>query len=81
MEYPEWIERERRIRTRILLDWPEARDDGVFRICQSCGEICLCSEKTCPNCNVAEITKERIDLAELLSGSRIRCQYRFENLP
>ena len=80
MEYKTWIERERRFRIKILQDWPEARDLEIYRVCQSCGEICLCSERECPNCMSTEIVKTQLDDEELLSGKRIRCKMRFERM-
>lgn len=80
MEYDLWIERERRFRVKILQDWPEARDEGIYRVCQSCGEICLCSEAECPNCMSTEIEKTQLDVEELLNGKRIRCRLRFEKM-
>jgi uncharacterized OB-fold protein len=80
MRYDDWIERERRFRIKILRDWPEARDEGIYRVCQSCGEICLFSEDTCPNCMSTNITKEQLAVEELLGGQRIRCWSRFETI-
>ena len=80
MDYGLWIERERRIRIRLLQDWPEARIEGIYRVCQSCGEICLCQEDTCPNCRSDVISKEVLDEKELLDGNRIRCLKRYQNL-
>lgn len=80
MEYEGWIDGERRFRIKILRDWPEARDDGIYRVCQECGEICICAELRCPNCDSTTIRKEKLDVSELLSGRRIRCRKRFENL-
>jgi RNA polymerase subunit RPABC4/transcription elongation factor Spt4 len=80
MKYRDWIERENRFRIKILRDWPEARDNGLYRICQACGEICLCSEAACPNCGSANIVKVKLELAALLDGSRIRCKKRYQSL-
>jgi Fe-S cluster biogenesis protein NfuA len=78
LEYEEWIERERRVRTRILMSSPVIAKDGLCRTCQDCGEILLCHEGTCPNCNSGRITSQRID--DALDAARIRCRFRFEHL-
>ena len=80
MNYQDWIERERRLRIRILNDWPEARDQGLYRVCQDCGEICLCAEMRCPNCDSDRIEKRKLALPVLMEGKYIRCKMRYENL-
>jgi len=80
MEYQDWIERERNFRISLLRDWPEARHQGLYRVCQDCGEICLCAELKCPNCDSDLIQKVKLDVTELLDGKRIRCLHRYLNL-
>lgn len=79
MDYPSWIERERRIRLKILEISPAIRSSRIYRVCRECNEICLCHEERCPNCNSPDI-----DVVELGSGvdvgTRIRCRHRFFNL-
>jgi len=72
--------RERRLRIKILGDWPEARDQGLYRVCQDCGEICLCSEMRCPNCDSGNIEKIWLDPSTLADGKYMRCKLRYENL-
>lgn len=74
MDYQEWITRERRYRIKLLRDWPEARNEGVYRICQSCEEICLCAEEICPNCGGSEINNEKRTPEFIYEGTRIRCK-------
>ena len=80
MNYDEWIERERKTRVSILLGSPLIQKTGLYRVCRGCGEICLCHEETCPNCNAGNITEEKIDKDVVISGKRIRCSFRYENL-
>lgn len=80
MDYQDWIERERRYRIRLLRDWPEARDLGLFRVCQVCDEICLCAEELCPNCGSPQIQKVRLNLNRLFDGKQIRCEKRYKTL-
>jgi uncharacterized OB-fold protein len=82
MNYEDWIDRERRVRTKILGSSPEIRKNGVYRLCADCGEICLCYEEICPNCNCGRITMKQLSdtSAEVLSGKRIRCRYRYDRL-
>jgi len=82
MDYDEWIERERRMRISLLKDSPVIKEKSIYRICQDCGEICLCHEETCPNCNSIRIIQDMLhdkDI-EVLIGKRIRCKFRFEHL-
>ena len=65
MDYVDWIMRESKIRIKILLDSPVIRKTGFYRICRDCGEICLCHEKACPNCNKKNISQEKFDKEEL----------------
>jgi uncharacterized OB-fold protein len=82
VDYDEWVDRERRIRVKLLTSSPIIRETGLYRVCQDCGEICLCHEEPCPNCNSDHIAQEKLqDIErEILSGKRIRCRYRFEHL-
>jgi len=80
MDYQDWIERERRFRIKLLNDWPEARDEGIYRVCQSCKEICLCSEEICPNCGGLDITKVKQNQEFILGSTNIRCKMRYEAL-
>ena len=80
MEYQEWIARERRYRIKLLQDWPEARYEGIYRVCQSCEEVCLCAEITCPNCGGSDICKEKQSPVFLLDSTRIRCKKRYQTL-
>lgn len=80
MDYQVWIARERRYRIKLLRDWPEARDEGIYRVCQTCDEICLCAEATCPNCGSTEIDKMKLGPTHLLDASRIRCKKRYRAL-
>ena len=77
MKYQDWIKRERRLRIKILRDWPEARDEGIYRVCQDCGEICLCSEMKCPNCESGNIEKRELPKSRLMDGKLIRCKKRY----
>lgn len=78
LEYEEWIERERRVRARILMSSPVIAKEGLYRTCRDCGEILLCHEEECPNCNSERITSRKID--DALNAARIRCRFRFEHL-
>lgn len=82
MNYEEWIGRERRIRTKLLAGSPVILEKRLYPVCQNCGEICLCHEETCPNCNSSNIAQEKLNNieTEVLSGKRIRCAFRFERL-
>lgn len=79
-EYAIWIERERRIRCKILQTSLAARERGLYRICDDCAEVCLCHEERCPNCNSPKILQTRILDAETDLGHRIRCMFRFKSL-
>ncbi len=80
MDYPEWIERERKIRSVFLKVAPTIKGKKTYRVCQNCGEICLCHEEACPNCNSVNICAAKIDNAGILPEERIRLKYRFEKL-
>jgi hypothetical protein len=81
MDYDVWIERERRIRVKILNSSPIIQKEHKYRVCKSCGEICLCHEESCPNCNSTFITNQRLEIRDGFNiASKIRCQYRFNYL-
>ncbi len=82
MDYQIWIDRERRIRTKLLTGLPVIWEKRLYRVYQMRGEICLCHEDSCPNCNSTIIVQIKIDdiEKEVLSGKRIRCRFRFQNL-
>ena len=58
----------------------EIREQRVYRICQDCGEVCLCGEIICPNCDSGRIEKERFAPGPMDLAGRIRCRHRFLNL-
>ena len=80
MSYDDWINRERRIRTKILKDSPMIRQTGIYRVCGKCGEVCLCHEMNCPNCYCAIINEEGIIDLDKEVECRIRCLFRFQHL-
>lgn len=82
MNYQAWIERERRIRAKLLTELPVIWEKRLYRVCQTCEEICLCHENNCPNCNSSSIVQVKLNdiEREVLSGKRIRCRFRFDNL-
>ncbi len=80
MDYGSWTRRERRIRLKILKDSPTVREMAVYRVCKDCGEICLCHEQTCPNCNGTQILEKYLPDTKVQLKERIRCRFRFDNL-
>ena len=82
MDYEAWIGRERKIRSTLLMNVPEIKNNSICRVCKDCGEICLCHEINCPNCGGREIGDQQFNDVEkeVLSGRRIRCQFRFKNI-
>jgi hypothetical protein len=82
MDYGRWIARERKVRIKILLSSPQIRDTGVCRVCARCGELCLCHQETCPNCNSDAIGSKRLDggRIEELAAERVRLRFRFKML-
>jgi hypothetical protein len=82
MQYDRWLKRQQQFRIKILESSPTIRITGIYSICQDCGEVCLCHEESCPNCNSNNI-KQQV-LKELdrngLIQKRIRCRYRFNKL-
>ena len=81
LNYEEWVSRERRIRIKILKDSPVIRERGILCACDNCGEVCLCHEQNCPNCNSCNIIEKQIDGLDAEMCKRIRCHFRFEHLP
>lgn len=77
LDYASWIDRERRVRIKILITSP-ATAGNVFRVCSKCGEVCLCHEEACPNCGSPDIEKLHLDPA--LLPERIRCLKRFDGM-
>jgi hypothetical protein len=61
---------------------PVIRETGIYRVCRSCAELCLCHELACPNCGRNDVVEQKIQEIEieLLCEQRIRCQYRYKNL-
>ena len=81
MNYDEWIQRERRARINILNSSPVIKQEHIYRVCQRCGEVCMCHEETCPNCNVLDIRNEKLlDTYDDAIARKMRCFYRFMNL-
>lgn len=80
MDYDKWIKRECRIRHQILKNSPVIRQKKSYRVCDKCGEICLCHELNCPNCNSDNITERQIADLDSEIEKRIRCIFRFQHL-
>lgn len=80
MDYDAWIERERRIRTNLLMASPLVDGRRTYRVCQDCFELCLCHEETCPNCNAENIVQETLAEHQLRLEQHIRCRSRFARL-
>jgi hypothetical protein len=82
MGYREWIERERRVRGRLLKDIPLADGKRRIRICRECGEFCLCYEERCPNCDSSNIVPQNLIpvAVETVDENQIRCRFRYEHL-
>lgn len=53
--YATWIERERRVRLKILRSSLVIQQKQEYCVCSTCGEVCLCHEDKCPNCNQEHI--------------------------
>ena len=82
MGYQEWIDRERRIRVKLIVQFHAAGDKKKIRVCTNCREVVLCYETVCPNCASKKIALEDCldtDLAKLISG-RIHCRDRYRRL-
>mgnify|MGYP001606625546 FL=1 len=80
MDYDGWIERERRIRNRILDNSPVIKNENKYRVCQDCDEILLCHEEKCPNCDSYNMANKNIYVDIQLLKDEIRCWRRFVNL-
>lgn len=82
MEWEGWIQSERRIRLKVLSSSPAIQETRAYRTSTGCGEICLCHETACPNCNGGDIAEETLEdvASDVLSGRRIRFRYRFEHV-
>ena len=76
-DYDEWISRERKIRIELLKSSSLIRESKIYRICKDCGEICLCHEDRCPNCNFYRIIECLLveDLEKIWNG--LMLQYFF----
>lgn len=80
LEYAEWIRRERRIRTKIISSSPTIKEKGCYRVCEDCGEICLCHEERCPNCNLSRISERVLSNLKEDAQRRMRCLFRYKHL-
>jgi len=81
MDYDAWIKRERRIRIKILNSSPVIQKEKLYRLCKDCGEICLCHEELCPNCNSMDIIPQILEIKNTDDiTKKIRCHYRFNHL-
>ncbi len=80
MDYEEWIKREQRIRIKILENSPAISKKKIYRLCRDCGEVCLCHEQMCPNCNNDNIMERYLSNLDEESQKRVRCRFRFEHL-
>ncbi len=82
MEYDKWIERERRIRIKILKSSPLIQKDFIYRVCIDCEEVLLCHEEECPNCGSMNVVGKKLDFIDNINHieDRIRCCRRFINL-
>lgn len=80
MTYEEWIARERRLRVMILKRSPVVKERGTQRVCLDCGEVCLCHEETCPDCNSTNIGEVALGDLAAEAENRIRCRYRYSHM-
>jgi len=78
--YEEWIARERRLRLLLLQRSPVIKESGILHICQDCGEVCLCHEETCPDCNSTNIGEAPLFDLTAEAENRFRCRYRYSRL-
>jgi hypothetical protein len=76
--YSVWLERERRVRLRILGQSPEIAATGLHRLCADCGEVLLCHEDECPNCGGRGLAEARLAPEDL--GGRMRLVRRWLSL-
>ena len=80
MDFEIWIDRERKVRIKIIESSSPYMERSVCRVCRACDEICLCHEEKCPNCDSDNIRETQIERHILISGARIRCRLRFNRL-
>ena len=82
MRYASWVEREQRFRWKILQSSPMISKDNIYPTCQDCGELCLCHEEKCPNCNSTNIIQQQLGKIgkDELRRTRIRCKHRYDLL-
>jgi hypothetical protein len=82
MGYQEWINRERKIRAKLIVQFHAANDTHKIRFCVDCREVVLCYETICPNCASAKISQETIGDRnfEKMIASRIHCRNRYQQL-
>ena len=82
MGYHEWITRERKIRTKLILQFHAEGDKHKIRVCANCREVVLCYESACPNCASTEISHEKIcdpNIEKMIAG-RIHCRDRSQQI-
>jgi RNA polymerase subunit RPABC4/transcription elongation factor Spt4 len=77
MDYHFWIDRERRVRAKILKSSPLAIDSS-YRVCLDCDEVCLCHEDICPNCGSTKTEFQEVEKSSL--AKRIRCKQRYKKI-
>jgi hypothetical protein len=82
MGYQEWINRERRIRAKLIVQFHAMGDKKKIRVCLNCREVVLCYETICPNCALNKIVLEDSASADLekLIFNRIHCRDRYRQL-
>lgn len=68
------------MRIKVLQQAPQARERGLYRLCDRCRELCLCHEPACPNCGSEDISLRPLAPEELAGGGLIRCRLRFARL-
>ncbi len=74
--YEQWLERERRIRLRILGQSPSVSATGLYRLCADCGEALLCHEQDCPHCGGARIEQAALAPGQLAARVRLGLRWR-----
>jgi hypothetical protein len=74
--YQDWLERERRIRLRILGQSPEIGASGMYRICADCAEVLLCHEQNCPNCGGRRLNQGKLNREDLPGRMRLAARWR-----
>ena len=79
-DYEEWRECQERTRLALLRSVPSCGGTRPLRVCQACGELCLCHEERCPNCDSHLVAWQDVLDGELADGSRIRCRFRYGRL-